>query len=364
MDVLGAQARESFLTEQKFEEDALLQGLHISFVRVAKFSDATLSQSQIPWLQATQLCQRLNNPVKNEHGNSAKAILTMVRFDRDLNGTLNMDSETFLDVFDDFGFHPYWLHLILHSVYGHFSLWRENGTLYTSYFNTASSTLLWSHDLSTLSTKVVIIPRLPPAYNDFLRSVHSHKDMIDDWRFCSLVCSIQTIHWVERSVGDHLKAVRIIESETGYGVWHTSEGAKDRKDTQLLVKISEKTGSILTELSNIARHASIARSVLNDLSQPRNPPSSQHSIALSSAVNVPTSQAPISFVNQTVAIHSAHNTNKAVDLSIADEMSSLVAILGGQVASGELAASYLQERARTQHSVVCLYKQPFHCRPD
>jgi hypothetical protein len=251
---------------------------------------------------ATQLCQRLNNPVKNEHGNSAKAILTMVRFDRDLNGTLNMDSETFLDVFDDFGFHPYWLHLIFHSVYGHFSLWRENGTLYTSYFNTASSTLLWSHDLSTLSTKVVIISRLPPAYNDFLRSVHNHKDMIDDWRFCSLVCSIQTIHWVERSVGDHLKAVRIIESETGYGVWHTSEGAKDRKDTQLLVKISEKTGSILTELSNIARHASIARSVLNDLSQPRNPPSSQHSIALSSAVNVPTSQAPISFVNQTIRL--------------------------------------------------------------
>jgi hypothetical protein len=91
-----------------------------------------------------------------------------------------------MDVFDDFGFGPYWLHMVLCSRYGFFSQDRQGGTPYTCYLHTVSYTVLWSYNFGTITTKALIIPRelsQHPGriFDSFLQTTKHHEDVVYSW---------------------------------------------------------------------------------------------------------------------------------------------------------------------------------------
>lgn len=221
--------------------------------------------------------------------------------------------------------------MVLCSTYGFFSQSRPGDSRHICYLHTVSYTLLWSYDFRTIITKALIIPREHPQhpgriYNSFLQTLKYHKDLVDDWRFCSFISSVQLVRWIEGTAGENLVRIQDTEVVTGHGAWHEEDSGLP-PTTNKLMQESKSLGFILTALANVVRHACIARVMLHELALLR--PSSH--------MQPPPTQSP----------------NLTSSPQIGDEIAGAVALLLGQVQSGELQAGYLQERGRTQQSVVC-----------
>lgn len=152
-----------------------------------------------------------------------------------------------------------------------------------------------------------------------------HKDLVNDWRFFSFLCGIELVRWIEGTAGENLIRIRDIEVVTGHGAWHEAQ-SESPPTTDQLVSESKRLGFVLTALANVVRHTRIARTILKDLAIPR-PPVLHHS-------------------------PSAQVSNTTTLTPILDDITGAAALLEGQIHSGELQAGYLQERGRTQQSVV------------
>jgi hypothetical protein len=332
MDGLRRQARKQFHLEQHFKQRAELCNARITLVTVAKFTKAEtkLSLREVEWLHSKDVCDQINAGIP-KHGNEhVTASMRMIRFERDQNGVIGIDQQTFMAVFEDCGFDAYWLNMILGSTYGFFSQHKLSGRVGNYYLHTVSYTMLWTHDSDTTITKAMLLPREhsqspQQIFKSFLETLDHHKDLVNDARFCSLLCGVQVVRWIEGTTGENLKRIRDVEVITGHGAWH--EPQRDSlPNADEFVTESKKLGFVLTALANVFRHACIARAILDDLASPQ--PLSLHQPLL----------APL-----------AKTTGFAPSV---DDIVDAVEFLRGQTQSGELQASYLQERGRTQQSVV------------
>ncbi|KAI4703511.1 hypothetical protein J4E89_010087 [Alternaria sp. Ai002NY15] len=195
--------------------------------------------------------------------------MRLISLERDFEGVLAIDRRTFLEIFDNFGYDPYWLGMILSSTYGFFPRLKEGGTQYACYLHTVSYTMLWTYDPHATTTKAVLIPREHSQYpqqifKSVIDTIIHHKDLISDARFCSFMCAIQTVRWIEGTAFENLGRIRSIEVTTGHGAWH--EVLHDSPpSTDELMKHSKRLGFVLTALANVSRHACIVRAILNDL---------------------------------------------------------------------------------------------------
>lgn len=120
MNGLRGQARERFVSEQKFRQDADLQKATIAFIIIAKFvtAETTVKFTEVQWSQSRNICDTINAPIPDSENEKATATMRIIRFECDEDGVICVDQRTFMEVFDDFGFDTYWLNLILCSTYG------------------------------------------------------------------------------------------------------------------------------------------------------------------------------------------------------------------------------------------------------
>ena len=332
MNSLRTQARARFLSEQKFKDGAKLHDARLSLLTVAQYPkvETIVKLTDIPWSQTSEIWDQINTPIPKNGDETATASMRLIRLEREFDGVLSIDQRTFLEIFDNFGYDQYWLGMILSSTYGFFPRLKEGGTQYTCYLHTVSYTMLWTHDPHERTTKAVLIPREHSQYpqqifKSVIDTIIHHKDLVSDARFCSFVCAIQMVRWIEGTVFENLGRIRSIEVTTGHGAWH--EVLHDSPpSTDELMKHSKRLGFVLTALANVSRHACIVRGILNDLASAQS--LSSHHAALAQSSN--TASVPNPF----------------------DDILVSASILEGQTQSGELQAGYLQERGRTQQAVV------------
>ena len=332
MNGLRAEARQRFEAEQQFTQRENLQRTAISLVTIAKFlnSETTVRHTSVQWPSHLDICDLINAPVFDNGNEKATATMSIVKFRRNSEGILSIERPVFVNLFDDLGFDPYWLNLILSSTYGFFSQYQPGSTLYRCYLHTVSYTLLWTYNSDTVTTKVLFTPREHSQYpqqifRSFLSTLVHHKDLINDWRFCSFLCGIELVRWIEGTAGENLGRIRDIEIFTGHGAWHVAQ-SDAAPSTDQLVYESKRLGLVLTALANVIRHACIVRMILSDL-----------------------------VVYRPCLIHQpspAQTPSAATSTSILSAITDAVALLEGQIQSGELQTSYLQERGRMQQSVV------------
>jgi predicted GNAT family N-acyltransferase len=74
-----------------------------------------------------------------------------------------------------------------------------------------------------MATKVLVIEQVSTqlwndVFDDCLRTVACHKDLIEDWRFGSLVCSISLVRSTEKRVKFNLERIIAAEAITGHGI--------------------------------------------------------------------------------------------------------------------------------------------------
>ncbi|KAH6878499.1 hypothetical protein BKA58DRAFT_436196 [Alternaria rosae] len=292
--------------------------------------ETTVKLTDIHWSQTSEICDQINTPIPKNGDETATASMWLIRLERDFDGVLSIDRRTFLEIFDNFGYDPYWLSMILSSTYGFFSRLKEGGTQYTYYIHTVSYTMLWTYNPHETTTKAVLIPREHSRYPEqifksFIQTVVHHKDLVSDSRFCSFVCAVEVVRWIEGTAFENLGRIRSIEVDTGHGAWHEVQHDSP-PSTDELMEDSKRLGFVLTALANVSRHACIVRAILNDLASAQ--PLSSNRPALAQSSNTTSVPSPFD------------------DILVAASM------LEGQTQSGELQAGYLQERARTQQAVI------------
>jgi hypothetical protein len=166
-------------------------------------SQTTLSQAR---LRSTELLGKLKLPIGLYNNEKVAASLRIVRIDREPDGTLLISRQTFLDMFNVYELELYWLHMIMHSVYGLYQYHKplalpEKCFIQTFYLNTVSYTLIWSHNTHQTYTREIIIPRKSDGirnreaiFTHFLRSMTHHKSLVDHPCFLSFICAVELVH--------------------------------------------------------------------------------------------------------------------------------------------------------------------------
>ncbi|KAG9190009.1 hypothetical protein G6011_08097 [Alternaria panax] len=333
MDGLRTHARDEFGTEQQFTpRTTCRQQGRFWMVHVAKFpnAEATVDVGDYSLSHSNSMLDLVNKPTDQNDNETATARLTLIQFERRWDDVVCMDKDTFMAVFADFDLDPYWLHMIHRSVYGFFSQCRRSERLYNCYLHTVSYTALWSHNVETSRTKVLFIPKNGSHYpelgfNSLLKTIKHQKELVDDRRFFSFVCGIQLARHLEVTVRANLSSIRDTEDITGYGIWSGCRSGSVAT-TDELVTNSKRLGLALTALANVFRHGCIGRALLKDLS-------SRQSLCL----------------HRAACLHSSGRTSHTPTV---DGIACARDMIESQIQSSELEASYLQERGRTQQSVI------------
>ena len=187
-----------------------------------------------------------------------------------------------MNLFDDFGFDAYWLHVLCWSTFSFFQQVSRGGTARHCFLQTELWTILWAHDFISKTTKVLAIELV--AYQGssddfvrFLRTIDYHKDLIDDWRFCSFVCVSSLVHRLEYSIKHNLERIQHAEAITGHGLGAWPDAfSRVYPTTDELVTVSRCLGLVIAALAGEIRDFCIARELLPDLKSPLLPQSIHH----------------------------------------------------------------------------------------
>lgn len=321
MDGLRSQARNNFLRTQHFEPQRLESTIPLITVRKTVSGDTSIEHEGV---RPIEVVHQATQPIGEYENRAIAASLRIVRIDGDADGVLYVSGKTFIDLFEAFDLDFCWLSMLQQSVYGFHHLQCPPSPLKSSnpfnfYLKTVLYTLLWSYNPADASTKAIMITRIACSqryhdelYCDFVQSVSIHRDLVDDPRFCSFITGINLVSWLHYSILQQLDVIRGVEIETGHGTWTSSRQRSDRPVTQRLVELSKETGLSLSYLANLPRHVCIAKILLQNF-------------------------------------NSLGTGSNAMSVSKIEEVATFLA---DQVNAAENSVSYLQERARTQQSVV------------
>jgi hypothetical protein len=335
MNSLRAEARQRFGAEQQFKKGEDLQLTTMKLVTIAKFidSETTVRQTSVEWPGYLDICDLVNAPVSNNDNKKATMTMNIVEFRHDGRGILCINRRVLMNFFDDFGFDVYWLHMLCWSAFGFFQQVSRGGIFRHCFRQTELWTILWAHECISKTTKVLAIERV--AYqvssDDFIRfllTINYHKDLIDDWRFCSFLCGSSLVHRLEYSIKHNLEQIQHAEAITGHGLgaWHDAF-SRVYPATDELVTVSRSLGLVIAALAGEIRDFCTARKLLHDLISP--------------------------LPSQWIHHQPVQNLSPASSPPHKDDIADIAEILGSNIQSIGIQASVIQERGRIQQSVVC-----------
>jgi hypothetical protein len=259
-----------------------------------------------------------------------QASLTLVCIPRDDMEYIKIDYQTFMDFFHVFRIDPRFLHLILTNRYGfHHERYKDRLSFY---IGTVQYTLLWSFDPQTRKTCAILLlrdsngySRASKAYSELKKIIELEAAMLHTPFLLAWAVLAHLSNWIDAVTYTELTSIRQLEDTTGHGPYGLSKMTGEVK-VEDLKRASENVGSMLANLSNQSRHVAIGTSI------------AAHLLAANNQ-----SSYPINFATE--PFHKIYR----------DELSRLsesVPTLQRSLTDSKAYVAYLQERARTQSSVV------------
>jgi Mg2+ and Co2+ transporter CorA len=267
---------------------------------------------------------------KQAYRSNLTANLTLICIPRDDMEYIRMDHDGFMELFNAFGIDPRFLHLIKNNRYGfHHEKFAER---LSYYIGTVQYTLLWSFHPETRRTRALLLIRDSDGYShgakafeDFAKILEMESRSLHTPFLLAWVVLVHLSNWIDVITYAELSNIRRLEDTTGHGPYGTSKSAGEIAMGDL-TRASEKVGSMLANLANQSRHIAIGNSLASYLI----------------SVNHQSSY-PLGF-----AVESFHKVYREEIGNLADAIPSLQRSLDDSKAY----VQYLQERARTQASVV------------
>lgn len=329
MEGLQELARSTFHKEQQF----CGSGSDFDIISISAFPSQPTSYMAVPASEG-ELEPFLAQAAPWNKGEDAEATLKLVHIPRENDGTLRISQHIFLDIFQSFNTEPHTLYMISRNCYG-FHCFKANNTStenisYTFFIGTVLYMLIWSFNPVSMTTRAMLLPRRSnglrdgkAAFCEFENIVHLYKDYIYTLCLLVFVSSVHVIHFIDEYIAVELNEIRDIEANTGHGAWIKSR-SKDRFDIGEITEWSKRVGGCLVDLSNQFRHEQIATSLISFLHGQGDSDWSQN-------------------------IQDAYLRKHDAGMEI---FKSAIPVLQRQADNGKLYVEYLQERAKSQSSVV------------
>jgi hypothetical protein len=335
MEGLQELARQTFNREQYFIPQHLSTSYEI--ILIATFpSNPVLSQ--MIFTQEINLCRDLSEPFDADFGGeSPEATLKLVRIPRGDNGDINISKRIFLEIFTSFSIDPYIQYFLARNCYGFHSVKSVDPSTddptYSYFIGTVLYVLIWSFKPKNMETRAILLPRRSNglgdgdgAFRDFDNILDLYKCHIYTPCLLSFIASIHIIQFVDEYISLELQQIRDIEAHTGHGAWKPTM-PRGRLPIDEITKCSQEIGACLVDLANQTRHERIAASLL----------------AYSNDKTIDWQR------SMPDACLSKYNSSTTV-------LNSIALTLQNQVNSGISYIEYLQERAKSQSSVVCILR--------
>ncbi|KAI1490376.1 hypothetical protein F5X96DRAFT_679103 [Biscogniauxia mediterranea] len=192
------------------------------------------------------------------------ATFTLVCIPQNRGEKLTVGHGVFMNMFEHFKIERRFLHLVKTNRYGlHHS---TDGTVVSYYIGTALYTIMWSFDVSTRETKAILLSASTnaSALDGFYELVRLEAANIHSPFLLAWATLVHLSNWMDNSTFISLNRIRKLEQITGYGPFG-AYNMYDEVTMRELTKASKTIGSIQVELANQIRHIAIGSSVASHL---------------------------------------------------------------------------------------------------
>jgi hypothetical protein len=277
MDVLRASAEEEFLRHQTFSKEA----------QDAKVFDINPQDKQfqleLKSVTGDELLIRLRSQLF-----PGRCLLVWIVQNPDEN-FLPFAETLFMELFEACHLDKCMLRLLRFPSFGFHQFSGRHGdaadshhSINSYYVRTTRTTILWSFDPSTRTTRGIVIPRYPYQHrkkpygsdirlrwNEFATAIEKHYQVLDDGLGLLWLAVLNAKDWIEKSLDAAIRTIREVEAITDHGPYDIAlafvgEGkAKDETDIDRFVACSKQMGLSAVVLADINRHCQF----LHDMQQ-------------------------------------------------------------------------------------------------
>jgi hypothetical protein len=301
-------------------------------IKITTFStkEPLYESRSIAWNQAEDVLDVLaNHPVPNG-GEDAEAYLELLKIPIDDHEVLQIAKQDFLNIIACYNIHPYIRQLLQNNSYGFHQYPAQQGNSSTFYIGTLLYILIWSFDAATMTTAAILLPRESngftngaAAFDEFQTILRIHKSHLYSPYLLAFIAGMHITRWLDNWTYHHLRGIRNAEQATGHGPYGWA--GKISLDVDAITRCSRHIGEILVNLANQLRHEDIMDSLIASISD-----DDSYKNSCRTQILFP----------------------KLYDEGM-QTFRSVKSALQRQMMSRRSTVTYLQERARSQSTVVC-----------
>ncbi|KAI8946080.1 hypothetical protein F4801DRAFT_91637 [Xylaria longipes] len=296
----------------------------ITYVHARTFTSARSSDFKQLGSNEAEFLGKLGGLEDRLSSNSdVAASLTLVSMGRDRDENILITKDTFMRIFRRFGIDSRFLQLVKTNRYGLHYDWE--GIRCSYYIGTALYILMWSFDRTTRKTSAILLSRdfIGTEELGSLRQLiqlevnRLHSPFLLAW-----VSLVHLSNWMDASTYYLLTSIRQLEGLTGYGPYGRKKSSSEIPIDRL-TRASKDIGHVQVSLANQLRHVTIGTAI------------SSH-----------------------IATRAAKLTDYAVEPYMQkcqqefDEFNSTIPSLQRSLNDSSAYVYYLQERVRSQNTVV------------
>ncbi|KAI0102197.1 hypothetical protein GGR51DRAFT_298240 [Nemania sp. FL0031] len=295
-----------------------------AYVHARTFASARSSDFQQAGSNEAELVGKILGLEEQVSSNrDVTASLTLVSVGRDRDENILTSKNVFMTVFRRFGIDPRFLQLVKTNRYGLHYDWENLRVSY--YIGTALYILMWSFDRATRKTRAILLSRdfiSAEELGSLRRLLQLEVDKLHSPFLLAWVSLVHISNWMDSSTYYLLTNIRQLEELTGYGPYGRKKSSNEIPIDRL-TQASKEIGYVQVNLANQLRHVTIGTAI------------STH-----------------------IATRAAKLTDYAVEAYTQkcqqelEEFSSTIPSLQRSLNDSSAYVYYLQERVRSQNTVV------------
>ncbi|KAI1150268.1 hypothetical protein F4825DRAFT_20584 [Nemania diffusa] len=250
------------IPEERFKRRTEYAGNWITYVHARKFGSDRPSDFQQAGANESELAGKLLEVEERLSPNDGvTASLTLLSVGRDRDENILISKDVFMTVFRRFGIDPRFLQLVKTNRYGLHYDWENLRVSY--YIGTALYILMWSFDRSTRKTRAILLSRdfiSTEELGSLRRLLQLEVDRLYSPFLLAWVSLVHLSNWMDSSTYYLLTSIRQLEELTGYGPYGRKK-ASDEVPIDRLTQASKDIGYVQVNLANQLRHVTIGTAI-------------------------------------------------------------------------------------------------------
>ncbi|KAJ2973093.1 hypothetical protein NUW58_g9028 [Xylaria curta] len=255
------------IPDERFKPPPTFRQTWATYVHARAFASTRPSEFNQLEAQEAELVGKLAGlEERASSNNDVTASLTLVSMGRDRDENILMRKDVFMSIFRQFGIDSRFLQHVKTNRYGLHYDWE--GTRVSYYIGTALYILVWSFDRTTRKTRAILLSRdfiSTQELGSLRRLLQLEVDRLHSPFLLAWVSLVHLSNWMDSSTYYLLTSIRQLEELTGYGPYGRKTSNNDIP-IDSLTQASKNIGYVQVNLANQLRHVTIGTAISSHIS--------------------------------------------------------------------------------------------------